>query len=256
MASKVTYLYKRTVDPKYWQEYLSRKLTNEEKYILSAVKKEQEMNNEIQKLYEIGKNDGLYIPELSALDGNCLFDSLRILGLYEDSKLFRVGLAQLMLILKNVPNFLPGFSEPLGEIFPNFTEIERVRCSKTGKVYRYNYDAMCVDLSKDTNWTRLNTELIMRLLCVLLNLNIKIYHVNGHITNTNENPNEQTLTINLGQIGNSAQKTDNGYHYIPLKLHTNESEEFPKCVTYKEDLAEYHKWARTMAKSLGKIQII
>jgi hypothetical protein len=254
-SAKITYLYKRTVEPKYWQDYLSRKLVNEEKYILSAAKKEQLMNKEIEKLYEIAKNDGLYIPALTKLDGNCLFDSLRLLGLYEDTQIFRTGLSQLLLILKNVPNFLPGFTEPLGEIFPNYTEIERVKCAKTGRVYRYNYDAMCVDLSKDTNWTRLNTELIMRLLCVLLNLNIKIYHVNGHVTNTNESPNETTLDICLGQVGDASQKSDNGYHYIPLKRVEEDITEFPKCLTYIEDLTEYHKWARSMAKSLGKIII-
>lgn len=252
--AKITYLYKRTVEPKYWQDYLSRKLTNEEKFILAAVKKEQVLNKDIERIYERAKLDGLYISGLTKLDGNCLFESFRILGFCEDSKLFRIGLAQLLLILKNVPNFLPGFSESMGDIFPNFTEVSRVKCAKTGRVYVYDYDAMCVDLAKDTNYTRLNTELLMRIICVLLNINIVVYHTNGSVTNINENPNENTLNVYLGQTGDSTQRNENGFHYVPLKM-AETGEEFPKCLTYTEDLTDYHKWARTMAKSLGKISV-
>jgi hypothetical protein len=252
--SKITYLYKRTVEPKYWQEYLSRKLTNEEKFILSAAKREQQLNREIEKIYERAKLDGLYIPALTKFEGNCLFESFQIVGLCEDFNLFRVGLAQLLLILKNVPNFLPGFEEPLGDIFPNFIEIDLVKCAKTGRVYRYNYDAMCVDLAQNTSWIRNNTELMMRIICVILNINIVIYHVNGHITNVNTNPNENTLNVYIGQLGDPSQKNDAGYHFFPLKK-VAEGEEVPKCITYTSDLTDYHKWARAMAKSLGKVVI-
>lgn len=252
--TKITYLYKRTTDPKYWEGYLSRKLTNEEKFMLCSVKQEKMLNDDIVKIYERAKIDGLYIPALTKLDGNCLFDSFEILELCEDSKTFRIGIAQLLLIMKNIPNFLPGFSESIGEIFPHFTEIDKVRCKKTGKVYLYNYDAMCVDLSKDTTYTRLNTEMLMRTICVILNLNIVIYHPNGNVTNINENPNENTLNIYLGQVGDSTQKNENGFHYVPLKI-AESNIEFPKCLMYMEDLTDYHKWARAMAKSLGKISI-
>lgn len=260
-STKCVYMYKRTVDPVYWQNYMSRKLTNAEKFLLASVKQEQNLNKNIEKIYQRAKLDGLYIPELTPLDGNCLFESFRILGLCENSKIFRAGLAQLLLILKNIPNFLPGFEEPLGELFVNFNEIERVKCSKTGRIYKYDYDAMCVDLSKDTNWTRLNTELIMRIMCVLLNINIRIYNQNGHITNVNENPNENTVNICLGQIGarqkeeeTSKTQSDSGFHFVPLKQ-AEEGKDFPKCVTYIDCLTEYHEWARTIARSLGKISI-
>ena len=239
-SGKVVFLYKRSVDPIYWQSYLSRKLTNDEKHLLFSTKQEQQLNDEILKIYNVAKNDGLYIPELTELDGNCLFESLRILNLYNDSQLFRIGFAQLLLILKNVHGVLPGFSESLDEIYQNFRDCNYVICSKTKKAYYYNYDAMCVDLAKNSTWTRFNTELLMRILCAILNINIIIYHHNGHITNINNHINEDTINIYLGQTGDATQKNDSGFHYIPLqKIHLLENQEFPKCPAYKENLVEY-----------------
>jgi len=252
-TSKIKYFYDNTIKQQYWEQYLSRNLTKKEKNILCAVKNEKLFNDNIKKIYEKAKIDGLYIPELTPLDGNCLFESLRILGLFNDSSNFRIGFSQLLLLLKNVPNFLPGCNEPLCQLFTNFNEIGKVKCSKTGRVYVYNYDAMCVDLSGDGNWTRLNTELLLRVLCMLLNINIKIYNQNGHITNVNDNTNENTITYYIGQIGASNQTSDSGFHFVPLKLY--EGNEFPKCLIYTENLKEYHNWAQSMAKLLGKFTI-
>jgi hypothetical protein len=254
MTERTKYLYKRTVDPAYWQKYLARKLTTEEKFTLSGAKGEQNINNEIKAIYTRAQEDGLYIPALTDKSGNCLFESLQILGLFEDFNLFRSGLAQILLILKNVPDFLPNMHESLGVMFPTFNEVEFVRCGKTKKLYRYNYDAMCVDLSKDTNWTRLSTEMILRIICVLLNINIIIYHYNGplsddkfHVTNNlNLNPNEDTLTFYLGQ-------TTGEFHYIPLKREENLEDRHP-CISYNSNLVEFHSWARSMASSLGMIE--
>jgi hypothetical protein len=257
MTELTKYLYKRTVDPVYWQKYLSRKLTTEEKFILSDSKSEQKINNEIKEIYARAQQDGLYIPVLTDMKGNCLFESLQILGLFEDFNLFRSGLAQILLILKNVPDFLPNIHEPLGEMFPNFNEVEFVKCGKTKKLYKYNYDAMCVDLAKDTNWTRLNTEMILRIICVLLNINVVIYHfknknapddLNPITRNLNLNPNEDTLTFHLGQ-------TDDEFHYFPLKREENLESRHP-CVVYNVKLTEYHAWARSMASSLGMVDKI
>ena len=45
------------------------------------------------------------------------------------------------------------------------------------------------------------------------------------------------------------------FRYSALKRVEDGVTEFPKCLTYTEDLTEYHKWARSMAKSLGKITV-
>lgn len=252
MTTTTTYLYKRSSNIKYWKDYLSRNLTSDEMEILSAVKEEHMLNEEINRIYNHAKKDNLYIPQLTQFSGNCLFESFEILGLCENHKLFRTGLAQLLVILKNVPNFLPGIETPLGELWQDYSEIDRVICSKTKKIYIYNYDAMCVDLSISTNWTRLNTELLMRIMCVLLNINIIIYRHDGHITNINESPNEDTLNIHLGQTGDTSQSHDAGFHYFPLKKIAS-NEEFPPCKTYTDDLSKFHTWARSMAKSLGRV---
>lgn len=254
--AKIKYLYKRTVEPGYWKSYLSRNLTNDEKFILSSAKSEQHTNKEIEMIYQYASAHGLYIPNLTSINGNCLFESFQYVGLCEDHKLFRTGIAQLLLILKNVPNFLPGFAEPLCQVFNNFKpEVDFVKCAKTGKVYKYDYDAMCVDLATDTSWTRVHTQLIMTILCVLLNINIVIYRSDGHITHTNDNVNENTMNIYLGHVRrlnkNTGQLED--FHYIPLKL--REGTEQHQCLTYTTDLTEYHKWARAMCKSLGRFEI-
>lgn len=254
----IKYIYKRTVDPEYWMNYLSRNLTNKEKHILAFAKKEQMINREIEKIFEIAKNDDLYIPALTAFSGNCLFESFEHLGLCEDHKQFRIGIANLLLILKTVPNFLPGFSEPLGEVFNIFKpELDLVKCKITGRVYKYDYDAMCVDLATDTSWTRIHTQLIMTILCTLLNLDIVIYRSDGHITHVNENPNSKTVSIYLAHLGTPRKENEphNEFHYIPL-MKNKTGEKVDKCLLYKEDISEYHKWARAMSTKLGRIEIV
>lgn len=246
MDDSITCNYKRTVNPTYWEEYVGRNLTKKERILLGHAKSEQHMNNTLHSIHNIIKERNLHIPALTNLHGNCIFESFSILGLCGDINQFRSGIAQLFLILKNSKNFLPGCDESLGELFLMFNEVECVECTNSKKLYKYNYDMMCVDLAKDTNWTRLNTEMIFRIMCVLLNINIIIHHSNGHVTNNlNVAINKDTINIHLGQLGE--------LHYIPIKQNID-TEEY-KCPIYTEYLKDFHTWARSMAMKTGNIEV-
>ena len=232
------YLYKSTINLEYWSKYLGRKLTYEEFMILKNAKSEQLMNEKIYEIYEHATLKNLYVPKLTGLYGNCIFESLQYYGLCEDVDNFRKGLATLLIAFKNKKFFIPDQELSLSELF-NFTNsIEYVFCKNEKRLYKYNFDAMCIDLAMDSSWTRLNTELVLLCLTVLLNIKINIFHNNGHITVIKTTENEHTKDIYFGQI--------NEIHYIPLDTRMGNKREIV-CPKYRAGLKKFHKWAKQMA---------
>lgn len=235
---KTSYDYKSTIDKDYWEDYLERELTPTECLILKAAKNENKMNMAIQQIYQNAESKGLYIPILTNLHGNCIFESLKYHGLCDDIDNFRNGIAVLMLMFKKMKNFIPGQELSLEELFDLTNYIETVFCKTTRRYYKYNYYAMCVDLSTDTSWTRFNTQLIFTVLSVVLNIRIKIFHNNGHITIIETLENDDTIDICLAQIEE--------IHYFPLEKRTGYPCE-DECPKYMDHLLYFHKWARNCA---------
>jgi hypothetical protein len=224
----------RIFETGYLNYKLGRQLDKYELKLLHNVNNEYKINKKIRTIFEFAQKDNLYIPFLTNMYGNCIFESIKHYGIIDDIEKFRSGLAIFMLIFKDTSNFIPNQELSLSELFGFYNDVEIVYCKKQRKLYKYNYDAMCVDLSNDTSWTRLNTELIFTAMTVFLNIKFKIYHDNGHISVIETLNNEDTMTINLGLI--------NEIHYIPLANMDETISEETKCLIYRDEINQLFDW--------------
>ena len=246
MARKITkYKYETTFEEEYWEKYLYRKLDIKEQMLLKSVQSENILNEKIEKIFNIGQKMNLYIPVLTNLHGNCIFESLQYFGLCENHENFRVALAYMMFVLKDVKGIIPIMGEDMSlsdlcSVFSN--DVEYVVCSTDKKIYKYNYDLMCLDLSSSTSWTRIHVDLILTFIASLFNLKIIIINNNEYTHEINPINNQDTLEIYLGQIEE--------FHYIPLdKQKNNET-----CLKYNNRINMFHDWAQNMAFLTGNIE--
>jgi hypothetical protein len=243
---KYVYDYEKTINRQYWKDFLGRDLTEEEKYLIESIKDEKRINHKIEILNQAASNQGLYIPMLTKMRGNCLFECFQYHNLIDNIMDFRKCLSTLMLLFRDFPNFIPGQSLTLKEIFDCQNEIEFVFCRKTHKLYKYNYDIMCRDIACNYSWTRLPTQLILTIISFIFDLKIRIHYDNGYVTEICTN--EDTFdVINIGLLGE--------LHYVPLEIRRGLEREdtIPK---YTNALKEFHQWAISMCKSLGRFTIV
>jgi hypothetical protein len=233
--------YESTVNKEYWRNLLCRNLTSEESYILGNTKCEKVINARIKQINSFGETYGLYIPMLTNMHGNCIFETLQYFNLCDDIDELRSGIALVMLIFKNTKNFIPNQELTLAELFSFRNEVNHVFCKITKKLYKYNFDAMCIDLAMDCSWTRLNTELILTVMSIILNLKFMIFHDNGHITTICINENENTKSIHMGLVEE--------VHYFPLDKKPDPSEEY-ESPKYTKALKVFHKWAQSVTRNI------
>ena len=227
-----------------WRNYLGRHLTEEEMYYLEEFKSESKFNTYIKKLHNKAKQKGLYIPYLTNLYGNCMFESLEHHNLFRDQEEFRKNLAYLMFIFKDKKNLFPDQESSLSELFTLTNEVEYV-ITRNKKIYKYNYDVMCQDLSNEYTWTRLPTQLIMMVISLFFNVRFHIISDNNdyeHIINTSIE--DQPLDIYLGHIEE--------LHYVPLEIKKNDPIEdiVPKHCNAKNN---FFKWAITIWNSMNNV---
>ena len=233
--------YESTVNKEYWRNLLCRNLTSEESYILENTKCEKVINTRIKQINSFGEAHNLYIPMLTNMYGNCIFETLQYFNLCDDIDELRSGIALVMLIFKNTKNFIPNQELTLAELFLFRNEVEHVFCKVTRKLYKYNFDAMCIDLAMDCSWTRLNTELILTVMSIVLKLKFMIFHDNGHITTICVDENENTKSIYMGLVEE--------VHYFPLDKKSDSSEEY-ETPKYTKALKVFHKWAHEMTQNI------
>ena len=170
--------YPKTSDIETWESFLNRELTMEEKLYLMDVVIEKGLNKEIYLLQENLKRDGtLYIPKLTSNVGNCLFESLEILG-YGDAEQIRKNVSAVMTLSSKDELFFPHIHQSLCSIFTNSNDIATVLDKDEEKAYKYNYDMMLVDLYSKHSWSRLPTELILMVISRIYKIQILIYHNN------------------------------------------------------------------------------
>jgi hypothetical protein len=241
---KTLYLYETTVNMDYWRNYMRRDLKDKEIALLKNTRCENMMNRKIKELYGHARSKNLFVPMLTNLHGNCIFESLQYHGLCDDVDDFRKGLAMLLLAVKDKKYFFPNQEMSLSEVFATRNEIEYVFCKNKKRLYKYNFDAMCMDLATDSSWRRLDTEIILSSLTILLNIRIHTLHDNGYVTTIQTIENDDTIDIWLGLIDE--------LHYIPLDVKVGNIKE-EVCPLYREGLIEFHKWARSMAVALGRV---
>ena len=246
--------FPRTINRKKWEKYLDRNLFRNELEILSNMRMEYGINEDLKELHNQCKNKGLFIPILTELDGNCMFESLSYHNLGQNAKTIRTGIAYLMHIFRDYKNFLPNVSLSLKEWFNLTNEVEHVysrdKFTKEKKFHKYTYDIMCKDLSNMNSWSKLPTELILRVISYLFDLDINIIHNNGHTTVINvykdldDNSEIPELKkIYLGHLGES--------HYVPIDIIKNNNNVQP--IFYDKAYIKFTIWANKMQEEKIKM---
>jgi hypothetical protein len=234
-----------------WEVFLNRKLTATELNILKNVRDENKFNDLIDTLAVNANKKNLYIPALSELHGNCLFESLELIKIIDDHNEFRQDVASVMRTFKTMKNFFCNQPETLEELFVFMNEIEFVFDKNECVLYKYTYDMMCVDLSHGFSWTRLPTQLILMTISLLLNARIHILSNTTEYQHTiytglspptiiNDQPTisieicKPPIDIYMGHIGE--------VHYVPLSVkQEGEVYEIPK---YADARVAFFEWGK------------
>ncbi len=248
-----------------WESYLKRELTLKEKNILLDVIVEKDLNNCIKGLQQNILAHNCFIPILTNNNGNCLFESLSVLG-YGDNNLdiepqimIRKNLSSMLLYMRDIEDFFPNVNMTPEEIFNNSNEVEFVKNKKTGEAYIYNYDMMICDIRTNYSWERLPTELILMSISRIYQVKILIYHNKTQYVNEVNVwkgiiPDESLDIIRLGHI--------NEEHYIPvLKLDDELCDDIETIhsiskikIKYDTKKINYNEWAKSMALSIYEAQ--
>lgn len=204
--------YPKTTNIKRWEEFLNRKLQKNEIKLLYRTSNEIQLNKLIYNLVDNIKNKNLYIPTLTASDGNCLFESICYKLKNIQKEILRNEIAVFMRMYKSYPSLFPNQELSLNDMFMCYNEIDYIYDKNTNKLYKYTYDIMCSDLSCDNSWERLPVEIILMCASFIYDIKFIIYHNNGytHEINTSENIND---IVYLGLLGE--------FHYIPLDIKIN-----------------------------------
>lgn len=209
---------------------LNYKPTNGEKELMEDVKFEEEINVEVRNIYNIANTNRMYIPFLTDMDGDCLFNSLRPYTGIDVQKL-RNRLATLLRTFKSKKNYFPKIEDSLEEMFNATNDVEYVRTkNKPTKFYKYTYDIMCRDLSNLQSWTRLPVQIILLVVSHIYKYNIQIINSSGSKSSINvyeECPDVSVRKIYLGHIKE--------FHYVPIVPNSTDKE-YP-CPAY----IRYHK---------------
>ena len=107
------------------------------------------MNSMLDGLYE-QLDDKYFVPVLTKLHGDCLFESLIYHGIGTSVLELRKGLACLIYMFKDYKGFFPGNSMSMSEMFGPFNEIEYVVCRNKAvpevhkKFFKYTFNAFKV----------------------------------------------------------------------------------------------------------------
>lgn len=250
--------YPRTIKESKWKEYLGRELEDFERHILHNTLLEIRFNiSKMIPLYKKLYKYNMVVPKLTELEGNCFFESLVYHGIGDEPINLRKFLAYMMYQLRDYKNIIPGQNLTPKELyqFEIYDQIEYLYCKENNKLYKNNYDIMCMDLSTPHSWSILPINLIMFIISRIFNVEIKFIKdtdsmdTNFRTINAYENledkPNLQT--IYLGHILES--------HYIPIIYYTSETEltqeKYLESVLYYEsNKAIFHKWGLLMENKL------
>ena len=246
------YRYKLTINEDYWSDQLEtigKKLTKKDCKLIKKVRREKENNEALDNIHERALTDGLCIKDLTDLDGNCLFESFKYVGLCDDAEIFRKSIALIFYLFGDL-KVIPGYDETLKEIYniSNSNDIEYVLDEDTNILYKYSYYTMCVDMCAQGSWSRIPTNLILSVISVFYKVRFHIYKDDGNVNvicneiMSKDIPlDDPESNIYLGLIGE--------YHYVPLSY--LDTDLHPKCPHYIEKLKLFHKWARSKANLIG-----
>jgi len=232
--------YPKTLGFQKWETYIGRKLKPSEKKLINNYKIEKKMNVCIKNIHNRAKSKGLCIHYLTNLDGNCMFESLQHHNFFDTIENFRKNIATLMLFYRNKKYLFDGQENSLEELFQFTNEVEYVIDPDTGKLYKYNYDMMCIDLWNNNNWSRLPTQLIMMTISYFYNIKFNIINDENDYETTiycGDSSKNSHLDVYLGHITET--------HYIPLVECTINKNRIPK---HNEAREEFMEWVAKLAQ--------
>ena len=235
----------KTINKKRWKKYLKRELFEEEEEMIDEYRSEKIMNKRLEDFYE-DLDDDFYVPWLSECDGNCLFESLGYYEVGSSVKSLRKGLAHLIYQFRNVKNLFSDMESSMLEMYNEFYEKQYVKYED--EYYEYSFDVMCQDLATDGNWTRLPSEILLKFISLIYNIQIVIVPDNdGKYTCIDSTTDDEVVIVYLGLL--------NGKHYFPLSLKETDDdldEDDIKPKFYKESRLIFIKWAKKMEKWVNK----
>lgn len=240
--------FPRSLSIKKWETYLDRSLEPYELKLLHKLKSEKCMNACIDNIYKRCKDKQLYIPELTDLNGNCLFESMVYHGLASSVKDLREGISFLMYEFQDEKDLFPGQESSFKELFELTNEIEFVYCSTNHTFYKYTYNVMCQDIADDRSWTKLPTQLILMIVSLIFKLEIVVINDENDWVNTinvfeeSEEPVE-VKTVHLGHIVEA--------HYVPID--TLEDDEEIVKIHYDKFTRLFFQWGINMEKQKNEI---
>jgi hypothetical protein len=241
-----------------WSEYLKRleiyslnftgqKLTKQEFDILFNYKTEKYMNRSLRRMYDNCSQRNLYVPSLTKLVGDCLFESLVYNGIGDNVINLRKGVACILYIFGDYKNFFPGNEMTLKEMFTPFNDVKYV--SRTNKNIaweerdhkKYTYDVMCQDLCTMGSWSRLPTQLILMVISFLHKVEIEVINDYNHGWTPTVNvwedvENQEVQKIYIGHLGES--------HYVPIGVLGSDEEIDP--IYYNKSGKKFSHWMKLM----------
>lgn len=229
-----------------WNKYLNRPLHTNEKILIHNFKIETQINHMMKQLYEQCNVNNMYVPILTNLNGDCLFESLNYYKIGINVKQIRRILSVIMYIFKDYKNFLPNNDLTLLEMFNMINEVSYVSCksNENKEFYKYGYNVMCQDLNTIGNWSRLPTQLILLVVSYLYKVKIVIISNNGNHTNIINayetiSSKFNIETIYLGHLAES--------HYVPIDI-LKSNQEKNVILYYKRYEPIFNEWATKMEK--------
>lgn len=228
----------------WWENYLKRDLNPKEYSIVSRYNSECSMNECIREILFYGEQDRLVVKLLPKIDGNCLFESLVSHGIGDSISVLRNGLATLIYFMKDVKGFLGPNSDSMQEMFDATNEVEFV-----GKVvddddnneefvsyHRYTFETMVQDMTENSSWSLLPTQMILMVVSRLYGVKIVILN--------NQSPYRNIIDVSgidlpkVIYIGHIDE-----YHYISLMVKSDEQDE-SVCPMYSMVKTLYFAWMR------------
>ncbi len=236
--------YLVSFNEEYWEGVVGRRLKKEEKIMLIDIRAEYNMNDRMHILNKFIKKDGLCIKKLTNMHGSCLYESFKHQQLIHSVSQFRRMLTYSLLLFKDDDTLFPNLGMSMKEYFNlrNDTDnVEFVKDKNTQKIYKYNFDAMCIDIMNDSGWDRVDTEIIMMFMAKLFDLKFIIYEVKKNntcskLTVCSSEDNKNTKIIYLGHVKE--------LHYVPLFQYDDEEYKMP---IYEDAISTFYDWINELS---------
>ncbi len=244
--------FPKTIDIYEWMQYLGRRLSRKEFGIIHSVIQEKEFNNKMKDLYNICEKKRLYIPELTKLRGDCLFESLNYHGIGDNVEDLRNSLATVMYLYKDHKNLFPSQEETLQELFTAMNDIKYVvkrnyhnDHDDNPEFYKYSYNIMCQDIATCRSWDLLPTQLILMVVSLFYKVEICVINDSSEWVNTinvfeecDGNIKKDVKRIYVGHLSES--------HYLPVDI--LDDDEVIDPIYYNVARIRFIKWGKSIEK--------